>query len=79
MIAKFKRMLLSAVFIAIGATAFAQQQADVSGSVKDGNGDAVIGATVTEDGTKNATVTDFDGKFRLKTAQGAKLKISYIG
>lgn len=79
MIAKFKRMLLSAVFIAIGATAFAQQQADVSGSVKDGNGDAVIGATVTEDGTKNATVTDFDGKFRLKTEQGAKLKISYIG
>ncbi len=79
MIAKFKRILFSAVFIAIGATAFAQQNADVSGAVKDANGDAVIGATVTEEGTKNATVTDIDGKFRLKTAPGAKLKISYIG
>ena len=79
MIAKFKRILLNAVFVTIGMTAFAQNTTDVSGLVKDENGDAVIGATVTEEGTKNATVTDFDGKFRLKTAQGAKLKISYIG
>ena len=74
-----RRMLLNAVFFAIGATAFAQQQVDVSGNVKDDTGEAVIGATVMEEGTKNATVTDFDGNFRLKTAQGAKLKISYIG
>ena len=73
-----KRMLLSAVFIAIGSAAFAQQT-DVSGTVKDEAGEAIIGASVTEEGTKNATVTDFDGNFRLKTAQGAKLKISYIG
>lgn len=79
MIAKFKRILLNAVFVTIGMTAFAQNTTDVSGLVKDENGDAVIGATVTEEGTKNATVTDFDGKFRLKTAPGAKLKISYIG
>ncbi len=78
-IAKFKRILLNAVFVTIGMTAFAQNTTDVSGLVKDENGDAVIGATVTEEGTKNATVTDFDGKFRLKTAPGAKLKISYIG
>lgn len=79
MIAKFKRILLNAVFVTIGVTAFAQNTTDVSGLVKYENGDAVIGATVTEEGTKNATVTDFDGKFRLKTAPGAKLKISYIG
>ena len=79
MMKNIRRMLLSAVFFAIGATAFAQQQVDVSGNVKDDTGEAVIGATVMEEGTKNATVTDFDGNFRLKTAQGAKLKISYIG
>ena len=73
-----KRILLSAVFIALGSAAFAQQT-DVSGTVKDEAGEAIIGASVTEEGTKNATVTDFDGNFRLKTAQGAKLKISYIG
>lgn len=78
MLKSMKRILLSAVFIALGSAAFAQQ-ADVSGTVKDEAGEAIIGASVTEEGTKNATVTDFDGNFRLKTAQGAKLKISYIG
>ena len=73
-----KRMLLSAVFIAIGSAAFAQQT-DVSGTVKDEAGEAIIGASVTEEGTKNATVTDFDGNFRLKTSQLSKLKIYYIG
>ena len=78
MMKHIKRMLLSAAFVALGVTAFAQQ-ADVSGTVKDEAGEAIIGASVTEEGTKNATVTDFDGNFRLKTAQGAKLRISYIG
>ena len=78
MLKSMKRILLSAVFIALGSAAFAQQT-DVSGTVKDEAGEAIIGASVTEEGTKNATVTDFDGNFRLKTAQGAKLKISYIG
>ena len=73
-----KRMLLNAVFVALSATA-AAQQIDVGGTVKDNNGETIIGATVMEEGTKNATVTDFDGNFRLKTPQGAKLKISYIG
>ena len=79
MIGKFKRILLNAVFVAIGTTAFAQQPVDVGGSVKDENGEPVIGATVTEEGTKNATVTDFDGNFKFKAPQGAKLRVTYIG
>ena len=78
MVKNIKRMLLNAVFVALSATA-AAQQIDVGGTVKDNNGETIIGATVMEEGTKNATVTDFDGNFRLKTPQGAKLKISYIG
>ena len=78
MMKNIKRILLNAVFITLSASA-AAQQIDASGVVKDETGEAVIGASVTEEGTKNATVTDFDGVFRLKTAQGAKLKISYIG
>ena len=74
-----KRILLNAVFVAFGTVAFAQQQVDVSGTVKDETGETIIGASVVEEGTKNATVTDFDGNFRLKTAPGAKLKISYVG
>ena len=79
MMKSIKRILLNAVFIALGTTAFAQQTVDVSGNVKDEAGEAIIGATVMQDGTQNATVTDFDGNFRLKAPQGAKIKISYIG
>lgn len=79
MMKNIKRILLNAVFVVFGTVASAQQQVDVSGTVKDETGETIIGATVMEDGTQNATVTDFDGNFRLKTATGAKLKISYVG
>ena len=51
----------------------------VTGNVVDETGEAVIGATVMEKGTKNATVTDFDGNFTIKMEGGNVLTISYIG
>ena len=51
----------------------------ITGTVKDANGDPVIGATVIEKGTKNGTVTDYDGNFVLETAPDAQIDISYIG
>ena len=51
----------------------------VSGNVVDETGEAVIGATVMEKGTKNATVTDFDGNFTINMGDGKVLVISYIG
>lgn len=53
----------------------------VSGVVKDNTGEAVIGATVVEEGnTSNGTVTDIDGNYTL-TLQGnsKKLVFSYVG
>lgn len=43
------------------------------------DGEPLIGATVMEEGTKQATVTDFDGNFSLEVSQGAKIKFSYVG
>lgn len=51
----------------------------VNGNVVDETGEPVIGATVMEKGTKNATVTDFDGNFSIKMGSGKVLVISYIG
>ena len=51
----------------------------ISGNVVDETGEPVIGATVMEKGTKNATVTDFDGNFTIKMESGNVLTISYIG
>lgn len=71
-------MLLSVVFLVSCTVAFAQQ-VDVDGTVRDESGEPIIGATVIEEGTKNAAVTDFDGKFRLKVSGDKKLSISYMG
>ncbi|MBR0180451.1 MAG: TonB-dependent receptor [Prevotella sp.] len=57
-----------------------QQGVVVKGVVKDAKGEPIIGATVTEKGTKNATVTDYDGNYSLNvTNRNAMLVISYIG
>ena len=57
----------------------AVQAQTISGNVKDGNGEPIIGATVMEQGTQNGTVTDFDGNFTLKLQKGGNLNISYVG
>lgn len=71
------RLMLVSLF-AIFAMAV-QAQTTISGNVKDGTGEGVIGATVAEQGnTKNATVTDLDGNFTLKV-KGNHIVVSYIG
>lgn len=55
-------------------------QNTVKGTVVDENGDPIIGASIIEKGTKNATVTDLDGNFTLRLSNpGATVNISYIG
>lgn len=51
----------------------------VTGTVKDVNGEPIIGATIVEKGTTNGTVTDFDGKYMLELSEDGTLSISYIG
>ncbi|MBP3251457.1 MAG: TonB-dependent receptor [Prevotella sp.] len=57
-----------------------QQGVTVKGVVKDAKGEPIIGASVTEKGTNNATVTDLDGNYSLKVkSHNAMLVVSYIG
>ena len=72
-----RRLMLSFFFLLASTLAFAQTEA--SGTIVDNTGEPIIGATVMEKGTSNGTVTDIDGNFRLKTASGSTLVISYIG
>jgi len=48
-------------------------------TVKDSMGEAVIGASVIEDGTRNGGVTDLDGVFNIKLTANKPIVISYIG
>lgn len=59
------------------ATVFAQKT--VTGTVFDDTGATVIGASVSEKGTKNGAITDIDGKFKLTVQDNATLVISFIG
>ena len=70
------QMVLLVLFLFIVGTVSAQT---VSGNVVDETGEAVIGATVLEKGTQNATVTDFEGNFTIKMGSGKVLTISFIG
>ena len=72
-----KRMLLSTLLIFASTIMYAQTE--ISGTVVDETGEAVIGATVKEKDTSNGTVTDFDGNFKLKVKAGAMLVVTYIG
>ena len=51
----------------------------VTGTVVDDLGEPVIGATVRVQGTKTATVTDFDGNYKIEVPKGGKVIVSYIG
>lgn len=56
-----------------------EKKKKVTGTVKDSNGEPIIGATVIEKGTANGTVTDFDGNYTLELSDNGILAISYIG
>lgn len=72
------KILASALLTMLSITANAQQ-IEASGTVVDTKGESVIGATVKEKGTLKGTITDFNGKFKIKVNRGAKLLVSYIG
>lgn len=74
---KIKSLFLGlAMLCAIPAIA---QNKVVTGTVVDDLGEPIIGATVRVQGTKTATVTDFDGNYKIEVPKGGKVVVSYIG
>lgn len=71
-------LTLTLMLLSLGASA--QDKITVTGTVVDGTGETIIGASVMEVGTTNGTVTDFDGNFKLQVKNAnAQIRISYIG
>ena len=75
---KYMKTLCLSLMLMCSASALAQNQT-ITGTVLDELGEPVIGATVTVAGTKNATVTDMDGNYKISAPAGSKVTISYIG
>ena len=75
---RYMKTLCIGLMLMFSASALAQDQT-VTGTVLDELGEPIIGATVTVDGTKTATVTDLDGNYKLSVPKGSKITITYIG
>ncbi len=74
----FNYILLSFFFICFSLFSFAQ--GTVSGSVKDANGEGLIGVTVVVKGKTIGTSTDLNGNYTLMVPAGTQtLVYSYIG
>ena len=71
---------IASLILALGLSlaAFAQN-VPVKGVVLDESQQPIVGAFVVEQGTSNGTVTDVDGGFSIRVANGAVLEISCIG
>lgn len=75
---KYIKNLFLGLAMTCALPALAQNKV-VQGTVVDENGEPVIGATVRVEGTKIATVTDFDGNYKVDAPADANIVISYIG
>ena len=75
---RYIKTLCLGMILMFSASALAQNET-VTGTVLDELGEPVIGATVTVEGTKTATVTDLDGNYKIDVPKGKKITISYIG
>lgn len=77
----FLKLCLATVILLFSTMIYAQTggKIKVSGIVTDGSGETLIGASVAEKGTTNATMTGIDGDYSLSVPSNATLVVSYIG
>lgn len=75
---KFWQVLLTMCLALFFTFPMYAQGVRVSGQVLDGN-EPLVGATVVEKGTTNATMTDAQGRYSLSVGSNAVLSVSYIG
>ena len=75
-----KKNLLTLLLALLFGVATAMAQGVVTGTVVDDDGEPLIGVTIFVKGTKNGTVTDYDGNYKLSNvASNGTLTFTYIG
>lgn len=83
---KLRRMYLTSVVglifgLLLGGVgdAFAQTAKAITGNVSDEKGEPIISGTVKLKDTNTATITDFDGNFKISVPANGTLVFSYLG
>ncbi len=55
---------------------FSSSKKKISGSIRDVDGNPIVGATILEKGTNNGAISDLNGNFTLEVAENSVLHIS---
>lgn len=72
--------MLMSLFLCLSVSAqTSNAKIEVKGSVTDGTGEPLIGASVAEKGTTNGVMTDDDGKFSISIPKNGVLVFTYVG
>ena len=71
--------VLMILVVMVAFPAMLSAQSILKGVVTDDSGEPIIGATISEVGTKNAAVSDFNGNFELRNTTSDAITVSYIG
>ena len=78
----YQQLKRASMALALGSVcigAFAQQKT-IQGTVKDSNGEPMIGVTITDQNGKAGGITDLDGNFTIQNVEpNTVLTFSYIG
>ena len=72
------RMCVTALLMLLSMSLYAQDLT-VTGTVKDAQGEPVVGASVVVQGRKTGVITDVDGNYTIKCSPRATLLFSYVG
>lgn len=76
---KYRIVLLVLSLILSVSFVSAQKSSEISGYVRDANGEPLVGVTVSILNTSTGTITDFNGKFVVSVPENAELQFTYIG
>lgn len=77
---KYVKLLLFNLMLFVCHVSASAQGMEVKGHIVSAtDGEPIIGASVMEQGTNNATLTNTDGDFKLNVRSGATLNITYVG
>ncbi len=72
-------MFFTLLFVSLFSLNAWAQTIQLTGTVTDGRGEPLIGASVLEQGTTNGCITDVDGNFTLNVPANATILFSYVG
>ena len=75
----FRRILAAVVLLCLAGVSAMAQNITTSGTVTDGDGEALIGVSVLVQGQTRGVTTDIDGHYTITCATGDKLVFTYVG